>query len=147
MIGRREFMVGLGAAVCPSAAPAQEPALPVIGLVHGATVETYVPDAAGFARGLKEAGFVEAQNLAIEYRFANGRPDQLAALADDLVSRGVALIVAGGDARAAVAAKRATATIPIVFVIGCDPVKLGLAPAWTIPVATPPAQPFPPRGS
>jgi putative tryptophan/tyrosine transport system substrate-binding protein len=146
MIRRREFMVGLGAAVWPSAAPAQEPALPVIGLVHGATVETYVPDAAGFARGLKEAGFVEAQNLAIEYRFANGRPDQLAALADDLVSRGVALIVTGGDARAAVAAKRATATIPIVFVIGCDPVKLGLAASLDHPGGNATGATFPTAG-
>jgi putative ABC transport system substrate-binding protein len=146
MIRRREFIVGLGAAVWPVAVPAQELGLPVIGLLHGATVETYVPDAAGFASGLKEAGFVEAQNLAIEYRFANGRPDQLAALADDLVSRGVALIVVGGDARAAVAAKRATATIPIVFVIGSDPVKLGLAASLDHPGGNATGATFPTAG-
>jgi putative ABC transport system substrate-binding protein len=127
MIGRREFIAGLGsAAAFPLAAPAQQSGLPVIGFLHAATVESYVSDGPGFAEGLKAAGFAEAQNLAIEYRFANGQPDQLPALAADLVRREVALIVAGGDARAAIAAKAATSTIPIVFMLGSDPVGLGL---------------------
>jgi len=127
MIGRREFIAGLGsAAALPLAAPAQQSELPVIGFLHAATVESYVSDGPGFAEGLRAAGFAEAQNLAIEYRFANGQPDQLPALATDLVRREVALIVAGGDARAAIAAKAATSTIPIVFVLGTDPVRLGL---------------------
>jgi len=127
MIGRREFIAGLGsAAALPLAAPAQQSELPVIGFLHAATVESYVSDGPGFAEGLRAAGFAEAQNLAIEYRFANGQPDQLPALATDLVRREVALIMAGGDARAAIAAKAATSTIPIVFVLGTDPVRLGL---------------------
>jgi len=126
MIGRREFIAGLGgSAAWPLAMRAQQ--LPVIGFLHAATVESYVPNAAGFADGLRDAGFIEAQNLAIEYRFANGQPDQFALSAADLVRRQVALIVVGGGARAAIAAKAATASIPIVFVLGSDPVRLGLA--------------------
>jgi putative ABC transport system substrate-binding protein len=127
MIGRREFIAGLGSASAfPMAASAQRSGLPVIGFLHAATVESYVSDGPGFAEGLRAAGFAEAQNLAIEYRFANGQPDELPALATDLVRREVALIAAGGDARAAVAAKAATTTLPIVFVLGSDPVRLGL---------------------
>jgi putative ABC transport system substrate-binding protein len=119
-------LFGGAAIAAPRLASAQHK-LPVIGFLHGATVETYVDNAAGFADGLAEAGFAEAQNLAVEYRFADGRPDQLSSLAADLVSRQVALIVVGGGVRAAIAAKAATATVPIVFVLGCDPVALGLA--------------------
>jgi putative tryptophan/tyrosine transport system substrate-binding protein len=135
-IGRRAFLSVLGGAAiaAPRRASAQRQ-LPVIGFLHAATVETYIDNAAGFADGLREAGFVEAQNVAIEYRFADGQPDQLAALAADLVARQVALIVVGGDARAAIAAKAATATVPIVFVLGCDPVALGLAASLPRPGA------------
>jgi putative tryptophan/tyrosine transport system substrate-binding protein len=118
-------LLGGAAIAAPRLASAQHK-LPVIGFLHAAAVETYIENAAGFADGLREAGFVEAQNLAVEYRFADGRPDQLASLAADLVGRQVALIVVGGGARAAIAAKAATATVPIVFVLGCDPVALGL---------------------
>ena len=127
-IGRRHFISLLGSAVvtAPHAAATQPRELPVIGFLHAATVESYASDAAGFAQGLEETGFVEAQNLAIEYHFANGRRDQLATLAADLVRRPVAVIVAGGAA-AAIAAKAATPTIPIVLVSGSNPARLGLA--------------------
>jgi ABC-type uncharacterized transport system substrate-binding protein len=124
-IGRRYFISLLGAAIAaPRPAAAQE--LPVIGFLNLVAIESYVSNAGGFARGLKERGFAEAQNLAIEYRFANGRFDQLEPLAADLVRLKAAAIVAGGAA-AALAAKAATSTIPIVLVSGFDPVGLGLA--------------------
>lgn len=110
----------------PHCAAAQQRQLPAIGFLHAATVESYVSNAAGFAQGLEENGFVEAQNLAIEYRFANGRLDRLTDLAADLARRPLAAIVAGGAA-AALAASAATATMPIVVVSGSDPVMLGLA--------------------
>jgi putative ABC transport system substrate-binding protein len=125
-------LLGGAAIAVPRLASAQHK-LPVIGFLHAATVETYIDNAAGFADGLREAGFVEAQNLAIEYRFADGRPDLLAGLAADLVGRQVALIVVGGGARAAIAAKAATATVPIVFVLGCDPVAPGLVASLARP--------------
>ena len=125
-ISRRDFISLLGGtAVWPAATRAQSRELLTIGFLHTATIESYISNAEGFAAGLKERGFAEAQNLAIEYRVANGRRDQLRALAADLVDRRVALIVAGG-ASAALAAKRATAAIPIVAVTGADPVRLGL---------------------
>ena len=120
-------LLGAAAVVLPRPTMAQPRQLPVIGFLHAATVESYASDAAaGFVQGLEESGFVEAQNLAVAYRFANGRPDQLATLVADLVCHPAALIVAGGAA-AALAAKAATAAIPIVFVSGFDPAKLGLA--------------------
>jgi len=120
-------LLGGAAAVLPRAARAQPRQLPVIGFLHAATVESYASDAAaGFVQGLQESGFVEAQNLAVAYRFANGRRDQLTALAADLLRHPVALIVAGG-AGASLAARGTTATIPIVFVAGSDPAKLGPA--------------------
>jgi putative ABC transport system substrate-binding protein len=123
-IGRRDFISLLGAAIAaPRASVAQE--LPMIGFLHFALVESYVSNAAGFAKGLKEQGYAEAQNVAIEYRFANGKRDELQPLAADLVGQKPAAIVAGGAA-AALAAKAATSTIPIVFVTGSDPVGLGL---------------------
>jgi putative tryptophan/tyrosine transport system substrate-binding protein len=133
-IGRRHFISLLGGAVVasPRIAAGQPQELPVIGFLHPAAVESYVSNAAGFARGLKERGFAEAQNVAIEYRFANGRLDQLAPLAVDLVRRPLALIVAGGAA-AAIAAKAATSAIPIVLVSGFDPARLGLAASLSHP--------------
>ena len=109
----------------PRAVTSQPRELPVIGFLHAATVESYASNAAAFAQGLEESGFVEAQNLAIEYRFANGRPDRLATLAADLVRHPLAVIVAGGAA-AAIAAEAVAPKIPIVLVSGSDPAKLGL---------------------
>jgi len=123
-IGRRTFL-GLGAAValpCPARAQRM---LPVVGFLHEASADAYAANAPTFAEGLRQAGFVEAQNLAIEYRFAAGQVDSLAGMAADLAHSGVVLIVAGG-ARAAMVAAAATTTIPIVFVTGSDPFQLGL---------------------
>jgi putative ABC transport system substrate-binding protein len=126
-IGRRRFVSLLGSTVLAAPrAVGQARELPLIGFLHAATAESYAFDAAGFAQGLEEQGFVEAQNLAIDYRFAHGRRDRLAMLAADLVRSPVALIVAGGGA-AALAARAATAATPIVAVSGFDPVRLGLA--------------------
>jgi putative ABC transport system substrate-binding protein len=130
-IARRDFITLLGAAVAaPHVSAAQE--LPMIGFLHFALVESYVSNAAGFARGLKERGYAEAQNVAIEYRFANGQRGELQPLAADLAAQKPAAIVAGGAA-AALAAKAATSTIPIVFVTGSDPVSLGLAASVSRP--------------
>src|ERR1700678_1036533 len=127
-IARRHFISLLGSAVMtvPRAATTQAEELTVVGFLHAASVEGYTSNAAAFAQGLKESGFVEAQNVAIEYRFANGRLDRSAMLAADLVRTPIALMVAGGAA-AALAAKAATSTIPVVLVSGSDPVGLGLA--------------------
>ena len=127
LIARRDFISLFGAAIAatPRMAAGQPRQLPVIGFLHAATVESYASNAAGFAKGLEEQGFAEARNLAMEYRFANGRRDQLGGLAADLVRRPVAVIVAGG-ASAAMAAKSATATIPIIMVSGSDATRLGL---------------------
>src|SRR6516164_4910084 len=105
-IGRRHFISLLGSAAM-ALPPAAAQQLPVVGFLHSALVESYASNAAAFARGLEEKGFAEAQNLAIEYRFANGRLDRLDALAADLVGRSPAAIVAGGAA-AAIAARAAT---------------------------------------
>jgi putative tryptophan/tyrosine transport system substrate-binding protein len=132
-IGRRDFISLLGGAVMSArAAAGQAQELPIVGFLHAAAVESYVSNATGFAQGLKESGFAEAQNLAVEYRFANGHLDQLDALAAELARRPLAVIVAGGAA-AAMAAKAATSTIPIVLVSGSDPVKLGLAASLSRP--------------
>ena len=126
-IGRRQFTCLLGSAILTAPRAVGQPRqLPLIGFLHAATAESRASDAPGFAQGLEEQGFVEAQNLAVDYRFANGQRDQLAMLAADLVRRPVTLIVAGGAA-AARAARAATATIPIVAVSGFDLARLGLA--------------------
>lgn len=132
-IDRRRFVSLLGSAVLAAPRAVSQPReLPLIGFLHAAAAESYAFDAAGFAQGLEEQGFMEAQNLAVDYRFANGRLDRLAMLAADLVRRPVSLIVAGGAA-AALAARDATATIPIVAVSGFDLVRLGLAARRDLP--------------
>src|SRR5260370_6221584 len=126
-IGRRQFAWLLGGAVLAAPRAISQPRqLPLIGFMHAATAESYASDAAGFTQGLEKQGLVEAQNLAVDYRFANGQLNRLAMLATDLVRRPVALIVAGGAA-AARAANPATATIPIAAASGFDLARLGLA--------------------
>jgi len=124
---RREFvsLLGSGAAVWPLAAWAQKPTIPVIGFINGTSPQGYGHFVAAFRRGLAEAGYVEGQNVAIEYRWAEGHYERLQALAADLVDRRVAVIVATSTP-ANLVAKKATTQIPIVFTTSSDPVELGL---------------------
>jgi len=131
-IARRKFLATLlgGTAVAwPLAARAQQPAMPVIGVLHGVSAAQWADRLAGFHRGLGEAGLAEGRNVAIEYRWAEGQFDRLPAMAADLVSRKVAVISAGAPDVAVRAAMAATKTIPIVFVTASDPVGTGFVPS------------------
>jgi putative ABC transport system substrate-binding protein len=134
-VRRREFitLVGGAAVAWPLAARAQQPATPVIGFLSSGSPRTFVNFLKAFHAGLSDEGFVERRNVAIVYRWAEGHFDELDALATELVAEGAAVIAATGGVRSAEAAKNATTTIPVVFVIGFDPVKVGLVASFNKP--------------
>src|ERR1700688_2729656 len=132
-IGRREFVAALGGAAVawPLAARAQQTALPLIGFLRSTSLANTAELVTAFRSGLKEAGFVEGQNVAIEFASAEDHADRLPALVADLIHRPVAVIV--GDSISVMAAKAATTTVPIVFTYGGDPVQAGLVTSLNRP--------------
>jgi putative tryptophan/tyrosine transport system substrate-binding protein len=131
---RRDFIAGLGgAAAWPLAVCAQQPALPVVGLIRGGSLDTSAHYLAAFRAGLRETGYVEGQNVTVEYHWLEGQLDRVPAVVADLVRRRVAVIAIPGNPTTAQTARAATTTIPIVFGVGDDPVKLGLVASLSRP--------------
>jgi len=132
---RRDFirLVGGAAVAVPVGARAQQAGMPVIGLLHSASLDSYRFQMKVFHQTLKEAGYVEGQNVAFEYRWAENQIDRLSGMAEDLVRRKVSVIAAGGSPASALAAKSATTTIPIVFMNAADPVGIGLVASFNRP--------------
>ena len=131
---RRDFIHGIAAsAAWPIAARAQQSPMPVIGFLGSATPELYSDRLRNFRLGLKEEGYVEGENVAIEYRWAESHNERLPLLATELLRRQLAVLVAGGGTPSALAAKAATATIPIVFAVAVDPIETGLVASLSRP--------------
>jgi putative ABC transport system substrate-binding protein len=134
MLKRRTFLGTLSASLLatPLAAEAQTPAVPIVGILNMQTLDTEMPRLAALRQGLKETGFLEGHNVALENRFADGHVDRLSALAADLVQRRVSVLMAN-TTPPAMAARAAASTIPIVFAFGADPVELGLVASFNRP--------------